>query len=67
MEIQEIFERIMEVAEELEIDEYELQEYQLSIDISDDNNGTSGIISDLDKQIEINQSEMIIYLKLRLY
>lgn len=67
MEIQEIFERIMEVAEELEIDESELQEYQLSIDISDDNNGTSGIISDLDKQIEINQSEMIIYLKLRLY
>lgn len=67
MELSEIQERIKEVAEELEIDVEDLGDYQLSITIAEDTGECRGIISDIDKSIDINQVEQVIYLTVQLY
>ena len=66
MELSEIFDKIISVAQELEIDEESLQEYQIHLSISSDSED-NGIVSDVEKGIEIDENEKIIYVTVTLY
>lgn len=66
MELSEILDRITSVMEEMEISSEDITEYQIHLSISPDSED-AGIVSDIDKSIEIDEDEKIIYLTATLY
>ena len=66
MELSEILDRVMSAMEELEISTDDITEYQIHLSISPDSED-AGIISDVDKSVEIDEDEKIIYLTATLY
>ena len=66
MELSEILDRVMSAMGELEISTDDITEYQIHLSISPDSED-AGIISDVDKSVEIDEDEKIIYLTATLY
>lgn len=65
MDLSEILEIVNNVAEEREISPSDLLNYRISITIDGDN--TTGLVSDIMKDIDIDEDEQIIYVTIQLY